>query len=451
MNKTFLYLVLFISSGLSAQQNSIEKALALLQKDEQCKHAIISFYAIDAASGKTLVQINPEYGLAPASCQKIITSISAFELLGKNFHFNTKFAVDKNNFFIIGNGDPTLGSSRWNSTSASATLRKIESIFKKVNNSDALNNIIINDISFGYQPIPDGWVWQDIGNYYGAGAWSLNWKENTYTVTLRSPDIIHKPVEIISTDPPLYKQKITSFIHAASANSGDHAWLYAAPFVDRIFATGTIPVSEKNFVIKGAMPYPSKDFAEEVSKKLKIDSFKLLSEVMQQKITEVENPELIDSILSPSLDSINFWFLKSSVNLFGEAFLKAIGSQRGDPTATSGIEEMRLFWKNKIDISALNILDGSGLSPANRITTKLLVQFLQYAAKKNWYPSFYNALPVINGIKMKDGYIGGVRSYAGLIRQQNGKEVIFAFIVNNFNGSPSTVREKMWRILDLLK
>ena len=72
------------------------------------------------------------------------------------------------------------------------------------------------------------------------------------------------------------------------------------------------------------MPYPSKDFAEELSKKLKIDSFKLLSEYLQQKIMYNDKPVLIDSILSPSLDSINFWFLKSSVNLFGEAFLKAM-------------------------------------------------------------------------------------------------------------------------------
>ena len=26
----------------------------------------------------------------------------------------------------------------------------------------------------------DGWIWEDIGNYYGAGVSGLNWHENQY-------------------------------------------------------------------------------------------------------------------------------------------------------------------------------------------------------------------------------------------------------------------------------
>ena len=65
--------------------------------------------------------------------------------------------------------------------------------------------------------------------------------------------------------------------------------------------------------------------------------------------------------------------------------------------------------------------------------------------------SFYNSLPEMNGLKMKSGYIGGVRSYAGYIKSKAGNEYSFAFIVNNFDGNPSAVREKMWKLLDMLK
>ena len=95
--------------------------------------------------------------------------------------------------------------------------------------------------------------------------------------------------------------------------------------------------------------------------------------------------------------------------------------------------------------------DGSGLSPSNRVTTKALVTVLQFAKQQKWFPSFYNALPEMNGIKMKDGYIGGVRSYTGYIKSKNGTEYTFAFIANNFDGSPATVREKMWQVLNILK
>ncbi len=451
MKKTLLNLLLFISNILYAQQPYLESSLIALQKNDQFKHAIISFYAIDASSGKVMVSYNKDYGLAPASCQKIITSISAFEMLGKDFHFHTKFTVKDHELFIEGGGDPTLGSDRWSSTNATSVIHKIRSRINQVNQGEKIKNIFIDDLCCGYQPIPDGWIWQDIGNYYGAGAWSLNWKENLYEVKLRSPDHLNKPVEIVSTNPTYFKDKITTFITTASANSGDNAWIYAAPYSNKIFATGTIPVSQNNFTIKGAMPEPALIFAKEITEKLHAESFQLQSENLRQKKLRIAFPAMSDSISSPSLDSINYWFLKKSINLFGEALVKAIGIRVGDASTTSGIEAMYNYWIKKIDNSAMNIIDGSGLSPANRVSTKLLVDFLQYARIQSWYPLFYNALPEMNGIKMKDGYISGVRSYTGIIKQKTGKEVIFAFIVNNFTGSPSAAREQMWRILDQLK
>ena len=101
--------------------------------------------------------------------------------------------------------------------------------------------------------------------------------------------------------------------------------------------------------------------------------------------------------------------------------------------------------------TALNIIDGSGLSPANRVTASSLTTVLQYAKKRAWFSSFYDALPVINNIKMKSGSIGGVLSYAGYIKGNSNDEYTFAFIIDNFNGDGSALREKMWKILDILK
>ncbi|MGB5006611.1 MAG: D-alanyl-D-alanine carboxypeptidase, partial [Ferruginibacter sp.] len=159
------------------------------------------------------------------------------------------------------------------------------------------------------------------------------------------------------------------------------------------------------------------------------------------------------SVHSPPLDSINYWFLQKSVNLFGEAFVKTIAFEKtGYGSADSGISIIKEFWKERgIANPALKMIDGSGLSPANRVTTHALVTVMQYAKKQSWFASFYNALPLQNGIKMKSGYIGGVRSYTGYIRSRSGTEYTFSFIINNFDGSPGAVREKMWKLLDILK
>jgi serine-type D-Ala-D-Ala carboxypeptidase/endopeptidase (penicillin-binding protein 4) len=110
------------------------------------------------------------------------------------------------------------------------------------------------------------------------------------------------------------------------------------------------------------------------------------------------------------------------------------------------------YWQARgILPAALKITDGSGLSPQNRVTAKALVTVMQYARGRDWFAVFYNALPLMNGITMKDGYINGVRSYTGYIKSKSGTNYTFCFMVNNFDGSPATVREKMWKVLDILK
>ena len=100
---------------------------------------------------------------------------------------------------------------------------------------------------------------------------------------------------------------------------------------------------------------------------------------------------------------------------------------------------------------ALNILDGSGLSPQNRVTAHSLVKVLQFARQRSWYQSFYHSLPVYNGMKIKSGSIGGARSFAGYHTSSKGDQFIVAIIVNNYDGSSTDIVRKMYKVLDVLK
>jgi serine-type D-Ala-D-Ala carboxypeptidase/endopeptidase (penicillin-binding protein 4) len=96
-------------------------------------------------------------------------------------------------------------------------------------------------------------------------------------------------------------------------------------------------------------------------------------------------------------------------------------------------------------------MDGSGLSPQNRVTAKALTDVMRYAHTRAWYPAFYAALPVYNGIRMKSGTIRGVKSYTGYVKSKSGREYAFAIMVNNFTGSASLINQKIFAVLDLLK
>lgn len=469
--KTKLLLIGLLFSSFCFGQTVAEQlntAIKKLESDAQFKNAIISMYVVDSKTGQTVFEKNAQTGLAPASCQKVVTSVSAFELLGKGYQYKTYIGkdysskIDKSDagcLFVIGSGDPTLGSGRWNSTTDTVFFKRVLHTLKKNGYNSFGEDLVLEDYLYGTAVLPDGWIWQDIGNYYGAGCYSVNWRENQYELLLQ-PDLkVGFPAEIASVKPFIFDVVYDNHIRTGKAGSGDNAYIYAAPFSNIITTSGTIPQQQKPFAIKGSMPNPSRILGTEllnflVKNKItfKGSSYsgleRSLHDMPAHKATHI-----IDSVLSPTLDSINYWFLKKSVNLYGEAFVKTIAYEKIRSGSTdTGIAIIKDFWsKRGIEKSALNMFDGSGLSPANRITTNALVTVMQYARQQNWFTSFYNALPEMNGIKMKDGYINGVRSYTGYIKSKAGMEYSFSFIVNNFDGNAGTVREKIWKVLDILK
>src|SRR6185503_7190178 len=128
--KYFLLLIagcwLFITDSFAQTvTQKLQKAFAAFEKDSQLKHAISSIYVIDANTGQVVFDKNSQIGLAPASTQKIITSVTAFELLGKDYRYPTKFASQGNNLLIVPSGDPTFCSWRWKSTSEDSVIKKL--------------------------------------------------------------------------------------------------------------------------------------------------------------------------------------------------------------------------------------------------------------------------------------------------------------------------------------
>jgi serine-type D-Ala-D-Ala carboxypeptidase/endopeptidase (penicillin-binding protein 4) len=460
MKYFLLTLISFICSVTIAQNidTRLAAAITALEADVQFKHAIVSMYVVDSKTGKVIFDKNAQVGLAPASCQKVVTSVSAFELLGKEYAYITGFTnySDVNykdlgeKIVVSASGDPSLGSCRWEATKPELLFKGLTAAFKNNINQDKVK-MIIKQENWSTNKTPGGWVWEDIGNYYGAGASALNWRENQYDLFLKTSAEIGNNATIIKTEPQLFNCTILSEVTAAAKGTGDKTIIYLPEDAATVIVRGTIPVAQNAFKISGAIPNTVSQFNYEIKSNV-FCCFEKEPFSGNNKNQKSIRPAFYQHH-SPQLDSLNYWFLKKSINLYGEAFVKTIAYEKLKFGSTdSGIAIIKKFWQQKgIEPSALNIIDGSGLSPANRVTTNALVNVMQYAQQQQWFASFYNALPEMNGIKMKDGYISGVRSYTGYVKSKTGKGYTFSFIVNNFNGSAGTVREKMWKVLDILK
>lgn len=447
----------FLPFVLEAQSVSqkLQNAYVQFEKDPQLSHAISSLYIIDAKNGHVVFDKNSQIGLAPASTQKVITSVTAFELLGKDYKYKTTLNIEgklikeilHGNIIIHGSGDPTLGSWRWDATSEEKVIERFIFAIKKKGIKKINGSIILNTDRWEKQIEPDGWIWQDMGNYYGAGSSGFNWRENQFDIFLKSGNKIGDPVEITGTKPDvLYHSKLESELSSAAVGTGDNAYVYMIPEVIR----GTIPVNEKRFTISASMFKAKDEFISTLNNRLAINGIIIENQPIK---TADSKPNIIHTEFSPTLDSMIYWFNKKSINLYGEALMKTMAFEKtGFGSYSKAVELVQNFWQERgIDKSALNIYDGSGLSPMNRVTTHAQVAVLNFAKKQVWFPLLINSFPENNGMKMKSGTIRNVKGYTGYHIAKDGSEYIFSFLVNNYNGSSFAIVQKMFKVLDILK
>ncbi|MBC7902703.1 MAG: D-alanyl-D-alanine carboxypeptidase, partial [Gemmatimonadaceae bacterium] len=146
-------------------------AMQKLVADEQMKHALISLCVVNAKTGETVYRYNDQVGMAPASTQKLFTSAAAFEMLGSGYQYLTTLSYSGKDGMlnVLGSGDPSLGSWRFSETSRIGILTRWVENLKTVVRVNGISGIRVHDGESGsLLSIPEGYIWQDIGNYYGA-------------------------------------------------------------------------------------------------------------------------------------------------------------------------------------------------------------------------------------------------------------------------------------------
>lgn len=462
---TLIFILFSFNCFAQNRIQNLEKAFNNLLSDEQTKHAITSICVLDANTGKTMFAKNEQIGLATASTLKTITAATAFSILGKDFQFQTTLAYTgnitgdgtlKGNLIIVGSGDPTLGSWRYQNKE-NAVLTQWVSAIKTAGIKKIEGSVIGDDSIFGTQTTPEGWVWQDIGNYYGAGTSGLAWRENQFDIHLNPGSNTAEEVKVVKTVPEMPYIKIENELKTGASGTGDRSYAFLPPYNLVAYLRGSWGIGIGKPGISVALPDPAFDCAYRLQDTLKRLGIQASQQATTTRLMHLNNQPIptvtqkISTINSPTLSEITYWFLKKSINLYGETLLKTIALKSGKPATTSkGAETEVNFWASKgIDKSALNIIDGSGLSPGDRITTSAMANILFQAQKENWFPDYYKALPEYNGMKIKSGTINDVSAFAGYHTDAAGNKYIIVININNYSGSG--INKKLFKVLDELK
>jgi serine-type D-Ala-D-Ala carboxypeptidase/endopeptidase (penicillin-binding protein 4) len=395
-------------------------------------HAIVGIYAVNAKTGEVLRDENSSKSFVPASCIKAVTTAAALEILGPDFHFETLLEYDgvienhvlHGNLYIRGGGDPCLGSKRV--SSSLPWQQQIEAwtvALQKLGIQKITGKVIGDESRWEKARAVGSWLWEDLGNYYGAGASALSFHENLYALVFRPGKKVGEQTQILRTEPSISSLMLDNEVTTGPVGSGDRACIYGSELSPVQLVRGTVPAGVEEFSIKGAIPNPAVFCAE------------LLAQSLHNRGIQVENQTLSPSsrqsfhtTISPPLHEIIYWTNQKSINLYAEHLLKKIGEAvYREGSTEAGSKAITEFWQSRqIDLEGFNMADGSGLSRKNLITPKQLVAILLHMKKSEHFPQFLKSLPKVKrGIPGKDGAMSLVRGYAGYAG-----DVVFAILIN---------------------
>jgi len=260
-----------------SQEKSSETFLA----DSSLAHASVSLCVADTKTGEIILDYNSGISLTPASVMKVITSAAALELLGPSYTFKTAVGYTgtlnkrwgrlKGNIIIHGGGDPALGS-KYFSDHYNGFIANWVTEIKKLGIKKIKGRVIADDSYFDFLPVPSKWLWEDEGNYYGAGAYGLSVFDNTYEIHFKTLSDSSFP-EIKDIIPEECKVQLSNFLIASGDD--DDGNVFTAPYGNGGWLAGKIPVNQDDFVLKASITDPPLLLAKIVNEKLKASGIKI--------------------------------------------------------------------------------------------------------------------------------------------------------------------------------
>ena len=357
-------LLLYFSYISFSQENQITKFL----RDSSMLHSSVSLCIIDSDSGKVIAQFNPETSLPQASILKLVTTAISIEKLGEEYKFRTivgytgriKKGTLKGNIIIKGGGDPALGSENFPECYNSFIDNWIQDIqtlgIRKIS-----GRVIADDSYFDFEPVPSGWGWDDIGNYYGAGAYGLSVFDNTLKIHFKTEEKGSFPL-ITSILPEGTGIDLKNDLTASG--SSDNGYIFSAPYSYKGWISGTIPENKEDFILKGSIPDPPLFLAKTLDKQLRAKRIKIKAYPLSIRMNpELKNDSLtlISETISPPLSSIIEVLNHKSVNLYAEHLIKELGkSFKNSGSTAAGAEVIREYLDSVgIRTDGMFIADGS--------------------------------------------------------------------------------------------
>ena len=306
-----------------------------------------------------------------------------------------------------------------------------------------------DDTVFPYEPWGLGWSWNNLPFYFGAPISALTVNGNAVALNVGPGSAEGEPVQAVwaAGDDLLSLRN-----EAVTGPPGSEPLLSVLrwPGSDEVQLTGSVPAdaAARNYFL--SVPDPAQSAAERLARLLAARGVTIEGGVKVRSRTDQApaSAEEIARLAAPPLMQSIVNVLEDSDNLSAELLVRELARATGGEGSEDGLDAVEaMLGQAGIGPGGVELFDGSGLSPYNRITPRSTVQFLTWAAAQPWGEAFRAALPVggqtgslsrrfagtpLEGrIFAKTGTVQGVNALSGFMLAASGETLVFSVIAND--------------------
>ena len=470
-NYLLIYLILLFSS-CKAQAPSLKntKSVKNFENQPALQGAHFGISIRELSIGKEILEKHSKINLIPASNLKLLYTLAAIDKYGDNFRFHTRLFYSgkiengtlNGDLIFQPDGDPVFAALRFKED-LDSLLQSLTEIIRKKGIREIKGKIKMELNGWRY-PAAGSWPVEDIGNYYGTGAWDFNFRDNRIDVYLQRSNKVGGPTKVLYTIPEIPGIKFISKVKTAEKNTGDQSYVYAAPFDKTRYILGTVPVGTKPFKVKAGIPNPPLSFLKIFEKKLNEQNIQTngveLSyqrQVYRQKIWEKISPSLLDIVKKTN---------DYSMNHYSEALGWLLIYGKHPSEGYMNKDSINQFFKKNYGLKNIDLEDASGLAPDNLISPSALTQYLFIQTQKlglkkvldilphggidGYAKYFLKNSPVQQKVWVKSGSVSKVRNYTGIFQGKSGKYYAFSVMTNLFVSKHKEVRKAIENLVESL-
>jgi D-alanyl-D-alanine carboxypeptidase/D-alanyl-D-alanine-endopeptidase (penicillin-binding protein 4) len=179
----------------------------------------------------------------------------------------------------------------------------------------------------------------------------------------------------------------------------------------------------------------------------------------------------VASVQSPPLAQIAYWMLEQSNNVIAENLARQVAIATGRPASFSGAAAAVTAVLRGLGVTGeLQLSDGSGLSPNDKIAPATLVQIVRLAAATPRLQPMLTGLPVegfsgtlgpggsvfgpggndaLGVVRAKTGNLDQVAALAGSAYAKNGQLLVFAVMADQISAAPGALERAATEMVTL--